>query len=345
MFPVLPSSASLRWKAHCPSSALVHLVSQICSDVFCSFYCFFPPDVFLHWDSLCHCPTARNEGSLALDWLTSRRMRMTNDIFLPIHLMVNVFQIPFEIFAAELISQLVVVGNDFVHAGELHGNSFRFHFVEVVQVVLCPKFCQALVIVNHSIDIHIIRPMARISEKMSNSGARNYLNASATAPNLHGQLHVVASPLSHPLIEESKLLEPVLSHGKNATRSSWTWICFWHVVLNQSTRIRVDQIKVPFVSPMSRRHGIILMPVFLRNLIQHWHRKHFGVHHHAVKNMLQPMLIGNYMCFKENNDRRSCHLNALHFGAHQTLSFLKCEHLHFRRQSFQLRFSRVFVPI
>lgn len=96
---------------------------------------------------------------------------------------------------------------------------------------------------------------------------------------------------------------------------------------------------------MSRRHRIVLMPIFLRNLIQHWHCQHFRIHHYPVKNMLQPVLVGNNMCFKENDHRCSCHLDSFHFCTHQTLSLIKSKNPHFGRQSFQLRFFGVLVPI
>mmetsp|Transcript_11148 Transcript_11148/g.24527 ORF Transcript_11148/g.24527 Transcript_11148/m.24527 type:complete len:204 (-) Transcript_11148:29-640(-) len=96
---------------------------------------------------------------------------------------------------------------------------------------------------------------------------------------------------------------------------------------------------------MSRRHRIVLMPIFLWNLIQHWHCQHFRIHHYPVKNMLQPVLVGNNMCFKENDHRCSCHLDSFHFCTHQTLSLIKSKNPHFGRQSFQLRFFGVLVPI
>mmetsp|Transcript_178392 Transcript_178392/g.565971 ORF Transcript_178392/g.565971 Transcript_178392/m.565971 type:complete len:438 (+) Transcript_178392:63-1376(+) len=266
--------------------------------------------------------------------------RMTDLVHLVLHFVVNVVEVPRHAFAL----QLRVVFVQGLHALQLHASSLGLHAVEVFQVVLKPNVGQPVVVCNHLVNLYRVWPVFRVAEEVANAGARHDLDKAAAAPDLHGQLEVVASPLQHAHVKQAEIEEPLPFDGKDASGGSRREVrlrAFSRCV----PRAARHQVHVPLVPPNDRRCSVVGVPILLRDDVQRRHRQSLGIQHNPVKQRLQPILVHDAMALHEDDDGALGLLNASHFRPDEALPRRQRDDLNLGGKRHQLLFLGVRVAV
>ena len=90
----------------------------------------------------------------------------------------------------------------------------------------------------------------RLPEEVAHARTWHNLDPTATAPDLHRELHMVAAPFKHAGVEQLQLLKPILTHCEDPTRGARARIRL-RGRPNCTIGVGEYQIQVPLVSPVA----------------------------------------------------------------------------------------------
>mmetsp|Transcript_25151 Transcript_25151/g.55344 ORF Transcript_25151/g.55344 Transcript_25151/m.55344 type:complete len:281 (+) Transcript_25151:221-1063(+) len=222
---------------------------------------------------------------------------LCDEVRLLAHGGVHIFQIPVHRLALQFFSQLLPLR----HIPHVPMPRLRLDFVELLDVIVHPDKGHALLVFDHSGEVHGVRVVG--PENVPDATAWDNLHGTPALPHPEGHLDLLRSPLVHALIVVPEVVPGGFCHGKDTACDRWSEIGVW--VNPGFVELRSKLVPVEFECPIEPTHMHVHPVVFvhrrLRDHIQH-RRGDGGPLDEPIKKWLNPVGLHNAMGLQENDD-------------------------------------------